>query len=390
MTPSALSLLRSLRPAAEPGLAAVFGIAAVLGVASDALSIPAVILASIALAVSRIRPTISAVLIVVAGALASWGANTGSMRGLPAVAIASALAIGVARVFTSDRLRWWMLGAAIVAGVEMTLASSRAAVALGLLTLVFYVGAWSIGTAIVEARRRIEALREAAEVGRRLEHSEQELTLSDERTRIAREMHDVVAHSLAVILAQAQGARALETRRPAAMAEALDAIADAARTALLDVRGVIDGMVDGVPPPQPGLAGIGELLERVRSAGVEVRAVAAGEPQELGPGQQAAVYRIVQEGTTNAIRHRGRGSGIDLVLDWRGPGLSIQLVSSGAGDAEPAHGAENLRGAGRGIPGMKERARTAGGWLAAGADESGVHRITAFIPYRHVDAPVPG
>ncbi len=115
------------------------------------------------------------------------------------------------------------------------------------------------------------------------------------------------------------------------------------------------------------------------------------------------MYRIVQEGLTNALRHRGPGSAVALVFDWRGPGLALQLVSSvvpADGEtpaAAPARAdaavstdapartdaaGEAITRTGLGIAGMRERARLAGGWLAAGSDESGDHRITAFVPYR--------
>ncbi|WP_141145843.1 sensor histidine kinase [Schumannella sp. 10F1B-5-1] len=229
------------------------------------------------------------------------------------------------------------------------------------------------------------AWRETAELVDKVEAQQAELGLAGERERIAQEMHDVVAHSLAVIVAQADGARFLEKTRPAAMAGALEAIAASARTALVDVRGMIDGIVDGVEPPQPTLAELDALLDGMRDAGLELNAVIAGEPQQLGPAQQAAVYRIVQEGLTNALRHRGRRSSVHLVLDWRGPGLSIQLVSSGTGERST----EESGGSGRGIPGMIERARLAGGWLAAGVDDGGDHRVTGFVPFRTAEVAAP-
>jgi signal transduction histidine kinase len=254
--------------------------------------------------------------------------------------------------------------------------------ALGLLLLVpcCLIG-WGVG--LVEREVLTDRIRLVQQVAER----DHDLRLADERNRIAQEMHDVVAHSLAVIVAQADGARYLEKARPAAMADALESIATAARTALVDVRGMIDGIVDGTEPPQPDLDGLPELIDTVRDTGLDVTLTEAGERGPLGPGQQGAVYRIVQEGLTNALRHRGRGSHADVVLDWRGPGLSIQLVSRGEGERS----AETTAGSGRGIPGMAERARLAGGWLAAGSDDSGDHRITAFVPYReaHAIAPVP-
>jgi signal transduction histidine kinase len=220
-------------------------------------------------------------------------------------------------------------------------------------------------------------------IEQQLEESEVELALAEERSRIAQEMHDVLAHSLAVIVAQADGARFIRAKRPAMVDGALTAIADAARAALVDVNGIIDGMLDGTAAPQPGLGDLDDLVAGVESAGLEITRTHAGDPGELAPGQELAVYRIVQEGLTNALRHRGRGSAVAVVFDWRGPGLALQILSSGTGIDAVADEATRLH---RGVEGMRERARLAGGWLAAGADENGDHRITAFVPYRGVAA----
>jgi signal transduction histidine kinase len=138
-------------------------------------------------------------------------------------------------------------------------------------------------------------------------------------------------------------------------------------------------MLDGTASPQPGLSDIDALLAGVDAAGLDVALTQAGEAGPLAPGQELTVYRIVQEGLTNALRHRGRGSTVAIVFDWRGPGLALQLVSSGEGADAVVNPETRLR---RGVEGMRDRARLAGGWLTAGADENGDHRITAFVPYR--------
>jgi signal transduction histidine kinase len=177
----------------------------------------------------------------------------------------------------------------------------------------------------------------------------------------------------------------LRAKRPAAVDAALSSISDAARSALVDVSGIIEGVLDGKPAPQPELADLDELISTVRTTGLRIRVTHAGEAQPLAPGQQLTVYRIVQEGLTNALRHRGRDSDVAIVLDWRGPGLALQILSSGGEITEPAAAPARVR---RGIAGMMERARIAGGWAAAGPDESGDYRVTAFIPYREADKPV--
>jgi signal transduction histidine kinase len=259
-----------------------------------------------------------------------------------------------------------------------------AVVCLALIGWVLLVIVWATtaGSRALSALSNAERVNEVIED--RLADSEVQLAIAEERNRIAQEMHDVLAHSLTVVIAQADGARYVRTKRPAAVDASLRSIAESARNALVDVGGIIDGVLDGKPAPQPGLAALEGLVSTVTDTGMTVTFTQSGEPRELAPGQQLAVYRIVQEGLTNALRHRGRTSAATIVFDWRGPGLALQLVSSGGEvDSTPPE-----RGRpGRGIPGMQERARLTGGWATAGLDDNGDHRLTAFIPFRDTQQP---
>jgi signal transduction histidine kinase len=147
------------------------------------------------------------------------------------------------------------------------------------------------------------------------------------------------------------------------------------------VRGIIDGILDGSPAPQPGVDDLPDLLEGMRGAGLLVGMTELGQSSPLASVQQLALYRIVQESLTNALRHRGRGTVVAVVLDWRGPGLSILIESSGGGLLEPTP--ERM---GRGVIGMRERAHVAGGWLTAGLDDDGVHRVSGFMPFYRAQA----
>lgn len=376
--------LRSIRPLVEPVIAVILFIASALSTGSYGLGAILIgVLGPVAIAVVRLVPWVSVTLlflVIPASAAVSWSTLGWSYA-------AAALVLAELGALRRPVERWVALGASVVVGAEIPLLSGQFGWGVIVnqpayaISAVLLIAAWGIGTSIGEGAARIRAVARFEVLTDQLDASQLQLAVTAERERVAQEVHDVVAHSLAVILAQAEGARALSTKRPAAMTDALDRIAGAARSALLDVRGIVDGLTGGDEPPQPTVDDLPELLRGVEEAGVAVRSTSAGEARELGLAQQTAVYRIVQEGATNAIRHRGRGSALDVVLDWRGPGLSIQVVSSGTGDAEPAPGA------GRGIPGMTERARIAGGWLAAGEDESGDHRITAFVPFRPFDTP---
>jgi signal transduction histidine kinase len=236
---------------------------------------------------------------------------------------------------------------------------------------------WFVGYGLRARRERAasENLRIAAEAD--LAGAELELRVSSERDRIAQDVHDIMAHSLSVIIAQADGARYLSDIRPATTKESLSAIAQSARESLVEVRMLIDSLgpeSDG--HSHPTLDGLGALFERMESAGLVVASTTFGEAGELTAGQQLAVYRIVQESLTNALKHGGKAAEAQVVFDWRGPGLALTVSSTGEGAAAP------IGSMTRGLRGMRERARLAGGWLAAGPDEEHVGRfiVTAFIP----------
>jgi signal transduction histidine kinase len=187
-----------------------------------------------------------------------------------------------------------------------------------------------------------------------------------ERVRIARDMHDIVAHSLAVVIAQADGARYAAATKPEMATEALGTIATTARSALSDVRMLLTQLrhrqSDG---PQPTLADLETLFAQVRQAGVEPLVTVDPMPPGEPPGAiQLAVYRILQEALTNAIRH-GDGS-VHVHLAWLPDRVDVQVRNTVAGDASSAPG-------GHGLIGMRERAQLVGGSLQA------EHRGAQFV-----------
>ena len=232
--------------------------------------------------------------------------------------------------------------------------------------------------ALYQERGSLFRARELAQSN--LKEAEIDLIVEQERTRIARDLHDVLAHSLAVIAAQADGTRYLSKDQPKAVLNALDTIARSARSALVDAQRVIEGVRDdGMVTPQPRLSDIPALIEGMQRGSLKVHRSESGTSVELSTGQQMAVYRIVQECLTNALKHGGRGTDVRLHFDWSGPGLTLHVASAldpgqaGAGDPSSSR-------VGRGLPGMRERAHLAGGWLTAGPD--GEHfRVTVFVPY---------
>jgi signal transduction histidine kinase len=213
-----------------------------------------------------------------------------------------------------------------------------------------------------------------------LKETEIDLIVEQERTRIARDLHDVLAHSLAVIAAQADGTRYLSKDQPPAVLNALDTIARSARNALVDAQRVIEGVRDdGLVTPQPRLSDIPALVDGMQRGSLKIHSSESGTPVELSTGQQVAVFRIVQECLTNALKHGGRGTDVRLHFDWSGPGLTLHVASATAAVGKEDVAEAPLR-VGRGLPGMRERAHLAGGWLTAGPD--GEHfRVTVFIPF---------
>jgi signal transduction histidine kinase len=199
---------------------------------------------------------------------------------------------------------------------------------------------------------------------------------ADERRRIAREMHDVVAHSLAVMVAQAEGGRMAVAGRPERASEILESIATSGREALAEMRGLLGVLRDDASPgpPQPTLADLAELVGQVRAAGLRVDLSVIGEPRQLPPLRELAAYRVVQEALTNVVKHAPRDSAATVILTWETAALDV--VISNRDDTHPTAEAPS---SGRGLAGMRERLEAVGGSLRAGPVDGG-WRVAARIP----------
>ncbi|GGC83261.1 hypothetical protein GCM10011512_07530 [Tersicoccus solisilvae] len=208
--------------------------------------------------------------------------------------------------------------------------------------------------------------------------------LVDQRRRIAADVHDVLAHSLTVIVAQGEGA--LVSEEPV-RSESLGRLVEVARSSLRDVRGMIERLDDACTDvPAPGLDDLPRLLQTFSDAGLRVTADEHGTARGLGDASQLAVYRIVQESLTNVLKHGGRGSAALVTLDWRGsaPDLLLTVTSISRREAavttnpgEAGHPADGV--AGVGLSSMQTRAEMTGGWLTAGPADGG-WSVTAQIP----------
>ena len=250
-------------------------------------------------------------------------------------------------------------------------------------SLVLMVGlslvmAWSLG-ALQSARARL-----AAETKRRVELLERDretraqLAVTDERARIARELHDVVAHGVSVMTMHAAGARLALNDDPERADKAIAEVERTGRRSLTELRRLL-GLLDREAEPanlapQPGLARLDDLMEQFRRAELPVDLEIAGDPRELPSGVDLSAFRIIQEALTNVLKHAGRVP-VTVTLHYRNDGLGIAVVN--ATNGRPPAAAEP--GTGRGLVGMRERVALLGGRFVAGPEPDGF-RVDCELP----------
>jgi signal transduction histidine kinase len=225
-------------------------------------------------------------------------------------------------------------------------------------------------------RQRRSGVRQLAEQERR--HSG-ERALLEERQRIARELHDVVAHHMSVIAIQAEAAPYKTDDPPPELVESFGDIRASALAGLTELRRVLGVLRDGgrSTAPQPGLGELDVLLDSARNGGVSVTATRSGDPMALPEGVDLSAYRIVQEALSNAMRH-APGSHVEVHVGYGSDGLALD-VRNDPGQAGPNH-MGHTAGGGHGIIGMRERAAMLGGSLDAGPTEDGGFLVTAVLP----------
>jgi len=200
--------------------------------------------------------------------------------------------------------------------------------------------------------------------------------VTTERTRIARELHDVVAHAMSVMIVQAGAARTVIERDPAAAQEAIARVEETGRAGIAEMRRLIGVLTDaGEPPstaPMPGLSELDLLLETVRAAGLPVEVVRTGMPRTLPPGADLAAYRVIQESLTNALKHAGPAHA-RVSMDFAADRLTIEVADDGIGPGpEP--------GVGHGLIGMRERVALFDGTVTTGERPGGGFLVRAEIP----------
>ena len=245
-----------------------------------------------------------------------------------------------------------------------------------LLGAAVWAAAWFAGDRARLRRDRLAELEERARRAERDAERERRLAAAEERTRIARDLHDSAGHAINVILVHAGAARVLHEQDPDRSREALETIEEVARDTLGEIDQLVralreNGAAEGVEPP-PGLAALDTLTERYRAAGLAVTVRVDGSRRPLAPGIDQAAYRILQEALTNAARH-GRGSA-EVEIEYGPTALEVAVTNP------TPPGAPAPDGRGYGIVGMRERAHLLGGSLEARASNSSFG-VRARLPY---------
>lgn len=231
-----------------------------------------------------------------------------------------------------------------------------------------------------------ERVRIAGQLEREREAGAEELQrrlLAEERQRIARELHDVVAHGLSLIQVQATSARYRIRGLPDEAVSEFDDIARASRSSLAEMRrllGVLRGDDDAARAPQPGVHDIPRLVAETERAGARIR-LRLDAPDDAAPAAGIAAYRIVQEAISNAVRH-APGAAIDVAVATDGDALRVEVSNEEPADPPPSRGV-----AGHGLVGMRERAALLGGSLQSGPTAGGGYRVVARLPLTPPEVP---
>jgi signal transduction histidine kinase len=390
--------LRDPRVLVDLAVATVVAVLSVFDVASasaeglpgqrpaDAVAYALVIAGSVSL-VWRRRTPIAVLLIVTAALVAFWLRDQGalmSVLGLPAL-------YAVAAHAERRRQAWWALAIACVvlllaASVSVLDRPEGFAYIQALSIAAFLIAAIAAGV-VIRNRERIfvdtERRAAAAEADRL---AEAERAVVRERSRIAREMHDVVAHAMSVVAVQAAAGREIVHANPDKAAEVFARIESVGRESLTELRRMLGvlretGDDDASLSPQPGVADIAAAVEQSSASGVPTELVIDGSPQPLAPGIELAAFRIVQEALTNVRKHAGRSASAIVRLSYETQSLVVEVNDDGRGAATSLSGV----GTGHGLIGMRERVEIYGGEFTSGPRVGGGYTVRAILPIVNTD-----
>jgi signal transduction histidine kinase len=338
-----------------------------------------VALVTLPLAYRRSRPLAALFTVVAAILLAAFLTHHGN--GMPLSAfLALVLVFYSVGAYCEDRRGLLGGGAALAALLSYDLAHGGLGQAHGSRpgAALIFAGAWLVGREVRRRRDELILLRERATLLEREREDRARAAVSEERARIARELHDVVAHSVSVMVVQAQaGPRLLG--EPELERGAFRSIEASGREALVELRRLLGVLRTGDEQlaigPQPGLASLGSLVEQVREAGLPVELRIEGErPVPLAAGIDLSAYRIVQEALTNTLKHAGPAEA-EITVRYGASALEVEIADTGAGASS------NGNGSGHGLIGMRERVGLYGGELETGTRNNGGYLVRARLPW---------
>ncbi len=255
------------------------------------------------------------------------------------------------------------------------------------LTVLFAL-AWVLGDSIRTRRAYLAELEERAERMEKEREAQSKVAVAAERARIARELHDVVAHNVSVMVVQADGAAYVLDTAPDQAKKALETISGTGRQALAEMRrllGVLrtgEHQESGEYVPQPDVDQLDDLVEQCRSSGLPVDFQIEGTPRPLPSGVELTAYRIVQEALTNTRKHGGANAGASVRLVYFDDGLGLLVEDDGRGAPHELYEEGGADGRGHGLIGMRERVGMVGGTLDAGPRPGGGFRISALLPLK--------
>jgi signal transduction histidine kinase len=335
--------------------------------ASKAIYVPAALLMTLPLAFRRRAPL--AVTVVVMGAL-----------------IVESLAVGSAPTPDSQLVGWLLAIYTVAAHCDRVAAAIGGAISIaaGLVWIgiddfffpvVVFGGAWVAGRLVRQRQLYAQAVEQRAAALEREREANARVVAAEERARIARELHDLLSHSVSVMVVQAAAERSALGSDRAAPGQALEPIERTGRQALAEMRRLFTLLRSDAPSdlaPQPTLAELDALVEQVREAGLAVNLEIRGEPNGVPPGVALCAYRIVQEALTNVIKHAGPARA-SVLVHYRDDSLELEVTDDG-------RGASNGSGLGHGLTGMRERVALYGGELDAAPLNGGGFGVRARLP----------
>ncbi|MGI5456757.1 sensor histidine kinase [Streptomyces sp. CA-249302] len=291
---------------------------------------------------------------------------------------ASRLALGVGLCAAPvAQLRWWSADTSTPGNVAQVI----------FLTVPFAL-AWVLGDSIRTRRAYFAQLEERNARLEKEREAQAKVAVAAERARIARELHDVVAHNVSVMVVQADGAAYVLDTAPDQAKKALETISSTGRQALAEMRRLLGVLRTGEHKevgeyvPQPDVEQIDDLIEQCRTSGLPVDFKVEGTPRPLPSGVELTAYRIVQEALTNTRKHGGPNTGASVRLVYFDDGLGLLVEDDGKGAPHELYEEGGIDGQGHGLIGMRERVGMVGGTLDAGPRPGGGFRISALLPLK--------